>query len=101
VIGFCPNERPSDVIFSIGLYTRWINLYFLQNATDLPDPDRLLRGSGNMVRSIRLQAATDLDAPAVRALIAEALKRADPPLDPKARRRLIIRAMSAKRRPRR
>ena len=101
VIGFSPNERPSDAILSIALYPRWINLYFLQGATDLPDPERLLRGSGNVVRSIRLTAAADLDKPAVRALIAAALAQADPPIDPTKRRRLIIRSVSSKRRPRR
>lgn len=101
VIGFSPNERPSDAIVSIALYPRWVNLYFLQDATDLADPERLLRGSGNRVRSIRLTSSQDLDKPAVRALVAQAIERADPPIDPKARRKLVIRAVSAKRRPRR
>ena len=35
-----------------------------------------------MVRHIRLTSADDLDRPAVKALMAEALKRADPPLEP-------------------
>ena len=43
-----------------------------------------------MVRHIRLTSADDLDRPAVKALMAEALKRADPPLDPKAKRRVVI-----------
>jgi len=75
-----------------------VNLYFLQDATDLPDPDGLLRGSGNWVRSVRLTSADDIQNPAVRALIAEAVTRADPPIDPTRRRRLTIRAVSAKRR---
>jgi hypothetical protein len=98
VIGFSSSERPSDAILSIGLYPRWVNLYFLQDATDLPDPDGLLRGSGNWVRSVRLTSADDIQNPAVRALIAEAVTRADPPIDPTRRRRLTIRAASAKRR---
>jgi len=100
VIGFSSSDRPSDAILSIGLYPRWVNLYFLQDATDLPDPDGLLRGTGNWVRSVRLTAADDIEKPAVRALIGEARTRADPPIDPKGRRRLTIRAVSAKRRPR-
>jgi hypothetical protein len=43
------------------------------------------------VRSIRITSAQDLDQPAVKALMAAALKRADPPLDQNARRRVIIR----------
>jgi hypothetical protein len=100
VIGFSPSERPSDAILSIALYPRWVNLYFLQDATELPDPDGLLRGSGNRVRSVRLTSVGDIEKPAVRGLIAEALTRAEPPIDPKRRRRLTIRAVSAKRRSR-
>jgi hypothetical protein len=101
VIGFCPNERPSDAVFSVVLYPRWVTLCFLQNATDLPDPHRLLRGSGKIVRTIRLHAASDLEQPAVQALITDALARADPPLDPTRRRTLVIRSISPKQRPRR
>ena len=90
VVGFCPDERPSNVINSIGVYSKWINLYFFEGDT-LPDPDGLLQGSGHTVRHIRIDAAADLDKPAVKALMAEALKRADPPLNPRAKRRVIIR----------
>ena len=90
VIGFCPDERASNVINSIGVYSKWINLFFFEGDT-LPDPEGLLQGEGSIVRHIRLTSADDLDRPAVKALMAEALKRADPPLNPKARRRVIIR----------
>ena len=90
VIGFCPDERASNVINSIGVYSKWINLYFFEGDT-LPDPDGLLQGSGHTVRHIRIESAADLDRPAVKSLMAEALKRADPPLNPKAKRRVIIR----------
>ena len=100
VVGFSPTDRPSDAVVSIGLYPRWVNLYFLQAATDLPDPEGLLRGNGAWVRSVRLTSADHIETPAVRALIRAAVSRADPPLDRKRRRRLTIRAVSAKRRPR-
>ena len=90
VLGFCPDERASNVINSIGVYSKWINLYFFEGNT-LPDPDGLLQGEGNIVRHIRLNSADDLDRPAIKKLMAEALKRADPPLNPKAKRRVIIR----------
>ena len=89
VVGFCPNERASDAINSMAVYTNWVNMYFFEGDT-LPDPEGVLQGSGTMVRFIRLTAASDLDRPAVKALMAEALKRADPPLDPKAKRRILI-----------
>jgi hypothetical protein len=89
VLGFCADERASNVINSIAVYSKWINLYFFEGDT-LPDPEGLLQGTGVMVRSIRLTSAADLDRPAVRALMIEALKRADPKLNPKARRKVLI-----------
>ena len=94
VIGFCPDERASNVINSIAVYTKWINLYFFEGDS-LPDPEGLLQGTGTMVRHIRLDSAADLDRPAVKALMAEALKCADPPLDKKAKRRVLIKQRSS------
>jgi len=90
VIGFCPDDRASDVINSIAVYRNWINLYFFEGDA-LPDPERLLQGTGSIVRSIRIIDAKDLDRPAVKALMKAARDAADPPLNPKARRRVIIR----------
>src|SRR5580658_11244844 len=74
-IGFGPSERASDAIFSIVLYPRWVTLFFLQGA-GLPDPNKLLKGSGKVVRHIVLAAAEDLDKPAIRGLMTIALNRA-------------------------
>jgi len=90
VIGFCPDDRASNVINSIAVYSKWINLYFFEGGA-LDDPQHLLQGSGSTVRSIRITAATELDQPAVKALMAQALKAADPPLSRGAKRRVIIR----------
>jgi hypothetical protein len=90
VIGFCPDDRASNVINSIAVYSKWINLYFFEGDA-LPDPEGLLQGTGTTVRSLRLTSADDLDRPPVKALMAEALKRAQPKLDRKAKRRVIIR----------
>ncbi len=101
-IGYSPTEKASDGIFSIALYTRWVRLFFLQGA-GLPDPDGPLEGSGSTVRSIRLTSgAADLDKPAVKKLIAVALKAAKTPIDPKVGPgTLLIKSISAKQRPRR
>ncbi len=100
VIGFGPDERPSDAILSLALYPRWVTLFFLQGA-GVPDPARRLRGAGSRVRSLVLARAADIDDPEVVALIGAALARAKPPIDPAARRRLVIRSVSARQRPRR
>jgi len=54
-----------------------------------------------VVRNVRLMTARELDNPAVRTLLRIAMARADVPIDPKQRRRLVIRSVSTKQRPRR
>ena len=101
VVGFGPNERPSDALFSVVLYPRHVTLCFLQGAL-LEDPEKRLTGSGNQVRHIRLVPDVSvLDEPAVRALIAQAIATSDVPLNPKQRRKIVIRSVSTKQRPRR
>ena len=99
-IGFGPGERASEAIFSIALYPRWVTLFFLRGAA-LDDADGILRGSGNQVRHIVLESAATLDKPAVRRLMKGALAQAKRGIDPKGRRRIVIKAVSAKQRPRR
>jgi hypothetical protein len=99
-IGFSPSERPSEGIFSIVVFPRYVTLFFLQG-TKVPDPKKLLQGSGNVVRTIRLERAADLDQPDVQELISAALKSAKVPIDHSARGKLIVRAILAKQRPRR
>jgi hypothetical protein len=100
-IGFGPTERASDAIFSIALFPRWVSLFFLQSGTHLRDPAGCLEGNGNQARHIKLKDPTLLDTPAVQDLIAQALELAAKPLDPTQPRRLIIKSISAKQRPRR
>jgi hypothetical protein len=99
VIGFGPTERASDAVFSIVLYPRWVNLFFL-NGAGLHDPQKLLQGSGSRLRSIRLDTASLLDHPPVRALMAQAIEEAKP-FDPRRRGRMVIKMIAAKQRPRR
>jgi hypothetical protein len=91
VIGFAPRARPSEAVLSIALYTKWVNLYFLDGAT-LPDPSGLLSGTGSRVRMLRLDDVKVLESAAVRKLIAEAVKAADAPFDRRAPKRIVIRS---------
>jgi len=100
VIGFAPTERASDAMFSIVLYPRWVTLFFL-NGKGLPDPEKLLKGNGVRVRHIVLENEEALDKPALRALMKSALDRSQPPINGRGRRRMIIKSVSAKQRPRR
>ena len=105
VIGFSPSERPSEAIFSLVLPPNAVTLCFLQGA-GLPDPAGLLQGSGNVVRNLRLYTkgvkdAKLLDDPEVLSLINAALNRAKVCMSAGARRKIIIRAVAARQRPRR
>jgi hypothetical protein len=99
VIGYGPNERAGDAIFSLAAQAKGLTLCFLQGAK-LPDPHKLLRGSGNVVRNIRLESANALDDLKIRQLMEYALKRAKSPIPADGTHRLIIKSVSAKQRPR-
>ena len=100
VIGFGQEERPSDAVFSVVVYPDHVSVCFIWGAK-LPDPQKRLKGGGKQVRHIRLTSADDLDIPGVRDLIAVANQRAKVPIDGRGDRKLVIRAISAKQRPRR
>ena len=99
-IAFGSTDRRSDIVLSIALYPRWVSLFFMYGAA-LPDPQKLLRGSGKAVRHIVLARPSDLDEPAVEALIAAAVERADPPIDSSRRARAVVKLALKKQRPRR
>lgn len=100
VIGYGPTERPSDAILSIAAGANGVGLCFLYGAR-LPDPTKLLLGSGNQTRFIRLESVDVLERPAVKALITAAEARAKVPFPKTGKGKLIIRSISAKQRPRR
>jgi hypothetical protein len=100
VIGFGPSERPSEAVFSIVLAPRWVSLCFLEGAF-VRDPRRLLRGGGKRVRNIRLEDPRTLDRPEVGVLIDQAIAQSSVPFNRAARRRVIVRAVLERQRPRR
>ncbi len=100
VIGYCTTERASDCIVSLATQAKGVALSFYYGAT-LPDPDKLLQGSGNQNRFIRLESAATLAKPQVEALLRAAAAQAKNPLPQTGRGRLIIKSISAKQRPRR
>ena len=72
-IGFAPAERGSPV-FSLVLYPRWVRFFFLEGVA-IDDLKGRLEGTGNQVRSIRVdERAAILDDPYIRGLMAQALK---------------------------
>ena len=99
VIGYSPTERPSEAILSLAAQANRLALCFLQGAR-LPDPARILKGSGRQVRSVRLESARDLQRPEIAQLIRLAVERGPAPM-PRGRTTLVIRSVSTKQRPRR
>jgi hypothetical protein len=100
VIGYCSTERPSDCILSIAAGANGVGLSFYYGAA-LPDPHKLLLGSGSQNRFIRIESAATLMRPEVEDLIAAAIKHAERPLPGSGRGKLVIRSISKKQRPRR
>jgi hypothetical protein len=99
-IGFGPSDKASEAIFSIAVYPGWVSLFFLQGA-ELPDPHGLLKGTGTKVRHVVLTQPGVLEQPAIKTLMSVAMRSAKKPIDPSQRRRLVIKSISAKQRPRR
>jgi hypothetical protein len=56
---------------AVGVFTRHVNVAFFQGAT-LPDPARLLRGTGVRMRHVKVPPGEDIDAAALEALIVAA-----------------------------
>jgi hypothetical protein len=101
VIGYSSTERPSDAIVSLAAGANGVGLSFPYCGARLPDPHKLLLGSGNQNRFIRLDSAKVLARPEVETLIAAAVDLAKTPLLGAGRGKVIIRSVSAKQRPRR
>ena len=99
VMGFATTERASDCIASLAANAKGIILSFYWGST-LPDPHRLLQGSGTQNRFLRLESPATLADPRVEALIAAAVEQAKDPL-PTARGYTIIKSICEKQRPRR
>ena len=101
VFGFGPNERPSDAVLSLAIFPEWVTLCFL-NGAKLADPKKLLKGSGNIVRNVRLSSPAHLEDPDIQELVSAAIAAAAPGFSSaSAEPRTIVKSISAKQRPRR
>ena len=95
VISFSPNEHGYEGVLAIRASADGVKLYF-NRGKELPDPEKLLQGSGKQTRSIDVEGAATLARPAVASLIDEAMARNRVPFDPAGRGSVIIRSASAK-----
>ena len=99
-IGYSPTEKTSDAVFSLAVYPRGLDLYFIYGRS-LPDPNGLLLGSGTQGAFIRLESVATLDEPKVIDLIQRAVKRQKPTFAAKGKGYTVVKSISAKQRPRR
>jgi hypothetical protein len=65
----CPTACLGDVPFGyVNVFTAHVNVGFFQGAS-LPDPARLLQGSGRFMRHVKLRPGCAIDSAALSALI--------------------------------
>lgn len=102
VISFSPNEHGDEGVLALRAGANGVRLYF-NRGKELPDPAKLLRGSGSKVQArwIHLEVASALASPAATNLIEEAVARNRVPFARTGRGPVVIRSTSAKQRPRR
>lgn len=100
VMSYSPNERGYEGVFAIRASAIGVRLY-LNRGKELPDPAKLLQGSGKQTRWIDVEGAPTLARPAVACLIDEAIARNRVPFAPTGRGAVVIRSASPKQRRRR
>jgi hypothetical protein len=100
VLSYGATERPSDCIVTIAAASNGVGLSFYRGAS-LPDPKKILLGSGTQNRFIRVESANVLARPGIEALITAAITQAKTPLPATGGGRLFIRSISVKQKRRR
>jgi hypothetical protein len=95
VISYSPNERGYEGVLAIRTGANGVRLYF-NRGKGLPDPEKLLRGSGKQTRWIPLEGASTLARPAVVDLIDEAIARNRSPFVSSGLGPVVIRSALAK-----
>jgi hypothetical protein len=77
---FSISEKLSDAFCMLPIYSNHLNLGF-NKGTLLKDPNKLLTGTGNLIRHIDVKKTTDYRNPKVKALLQEAIDFAIKDLD--------------------
>jgi len=95
VISYSPNGHGYEGVLGIRASADGVRLYF-NGGKELPDPEKLLQGSGKQTRWIHLEGASTLARPAVAGLIDEAIARNGVPFAQAGRGPVVIRSTSAK-----
>jgi hypothetical protein len=96
VIAYSPTEQAIDAVVAIDARAGDMRLYLM--GPQLPDPKKLLMGSGKQARFVSLETASKLAHPDVKALIAAAIAQARIPLPSKGKGEVLMRGSTAKER---
>ena len=96
VVSYTPGERGIEGIVALSARAEGLSLYLLNGPT-LPDPKKLLQGTGKQTRFIPLESSRRLSHPDVAALVDAAEAAAKVPLPPSGKGRVIIQSSTAKR----
>lgn len=94
VISYSPNEQGYAGVLAIRATADGVKFYFNQGK-DLPDPGKLLQGTGQ-TRFINVESASTLASPEVTSLIEEAIARNTVPFADEGRGSVIIRSTAKK-----
>lgn len=94
VISYSPSGHGFEGVLAIRGDANGVKLYF-NRGKDLPDPEKLLRGSAQ-ARSIDMESASTLTRPAVASLLNEAIARNTVPFSLTSPGPIVIRSASAK-----
>ena len=97
VISYSPNEHGYEGVLAIRASANGVKLY-LNGGKELPDPAKLLQGSGSQCRSIDVEGMSTLARPEVACLIDEAISLNRVPFARGGRGSVVIRSTSAKKR---
>ena len=95
VISYSPDDRGYEGVLALRASADGVKLYF-NRGKGLPDPEKVMRGSGNQTRWIQLEGASALALPALARLIDEAIARSDVPFARTGRGPVVIRSASSR-----
>ncbi|MFO0937556.1 MAG: hypothetical protein U0798_13680 [Gemmataceae bacterium] len=94
VLSYSPNGNGYDGVIGIHAGEKGIKLFF-NHAQDLPDPAKILEGSGKQTRSLPLAGMATMKRPEVVRLVDEALIRNRIPFEAEGRGSIMIRSTTA------
>lgn len=95
-IGYGPTDRLKDGICHIAVYTKHVNIGFNKGAL-LPDPQKLLHGTGKWIRHITVRSKEELRNPAIREYLRRAKQTSSSPAKQSPGVQSVVKAIYARR----